>query len=561
MASYPADYNPIREYWDQIQSGEVVVSQKIYKSYQKYARDLEDTTSEWYFDPIRSNHVIEFAENFCRHSKGKMAGKPVVLELWEKAHLAVVFGFVDINGIRKYRKSVLIVGKKNGKSLLASIIALYMLVADGEGGPEVYAVATKKDQANIVWNESCRMRNKSPSLKKRVKALVSGLFSAFNDGAYKPVASDYGTLDGLNIHCVLMDEFHQWRNGRPLYNIMADGVGAREQPLIYMTSTAGTVREDIYDEEYEEAEKIINGYDDPNGYKDERVALFIYELDSRAEWIDHSCWSKANPGLGTIKNLRTLTEKVNRAKANPNMVKNLVCKEFNIRETVGESWLTFEEIDNRATFNIDELKPKYGIGGYDLSKTTDLSAAVVLFRLPNDENIYIESMFWLPSDLLEQRVREDRIPYDIWNQNGLLRLCEGNRISYRDIVAWFVEIQEKHDVYLVWHGYDGWSAAYMVEEMEQTFGKATQEKVIQGKQTLSSPMLNLGADIKAHKVIYQNNPCMKWNLTNVSIDMDINGNIQPIKGKSTKRRIDGFAALLDAYVAYERHMDEYMNMI
>ena len=552
--------NPIREYFRQIETGEVTVCQKTYRAYRKYVRDL-DTKCEWYYDPKKANHIIEFAEKYCRHSKGKMAGKPVVLELWEKAHLAVVFGFVNIEGVRKYRKSVLIVGKKNGKSLLASIVALYMQVGDGEGGPEVYAVATKKDQANIVWNESVRMVRKSPTLKKRIKTLVSGLFSTFNDGVYKPVASDYGTLDGLNIHCVLMDEFHQWKNGRPLYNIMADGVGAREQPLIYMTSTAGVVREDIYDEEYTEAERIINGYDDPDGYKDERTALFIYELDSRSEWTDPKCWVKANPGLGTIKNLRTLAEKVDRARSNSAMIKNLVCKEFNIRETVGESWLTFEEIDNRETFDIEKLKPSYGFGGYDLSSTTDLTAAVVMFKVPGDANWYVIPMFWLPAELLEQRTREDRIPYGMWRDQGFLRTCEGNRISYKDVVAWFLEIQEKYGIYLPWHGYDSWSAVYMVEEMKANFGNESQEKVIQGKYTLSSPMKSLGAEIKSHRVIYNNNPCLKWNLTNVSVDVDINGNIQPIKGTSSLRRIDGFAALLNAYIAYERHLEDYNNLI
>lgn len=330
---YPDDYNPIREYWHDIQTGKVTVGLKVYKAYKKYAADLDRVDWEWYYDPKRANHVIEFIENFCCHSKGKMAGKRVVLELWEKAMLAVVFGFVDIEGNRKHRESILIVGKKNGKSLIASTVGLYMQVGDGEGGPEVYAVATKLDQAKIIWLESKRMVGKSPALKKRIKRLVKELVSEFNDGIYKPVASDGDTLDGLNIHCVLMDEIHQWKNGRALFNIMADGVTAREQPLVFITSTAGTVREDIYDEKYDEAERVINGWDDPEGYHDERLALFIYELDNRKEWADPDCWAKANPGLGTIKNRSTLAAKVEKAKANSNLVKNLVCKEFNIRET------------------------------------------------------------------------------------------------------------------------------------------------------------------------------------------------------------------------------------
>jgi len=557
---YPEDYNPILEYWADMNSG-LVVCKKIYGTYKKIVRDLKDNKSEFYYSNKRANHIIEFAENYCRHSKGKMGGKPVILETWEKAALATIFGFIDIEGNRKYRKAKLIVGKKNGKSLIASIVALYLLVADGEPGPEVYAVAGKKDQARIIWLESKRMRNKSPSLRKRIKALINELSCELNDGSYKPVASDVDTLDGLNVHGAMMDEFHQWKNGKALYDIVADGVSAREQPLIFMTSTAGKIREDIYDDEYNDSEKTINGYEDPDGYHDERTISFIYEIDSRAEWTDESCWIKANPGLGTIKNLKTLREKVERAIHNPSMVKNLVCKEFNIRETVGESWLTFEELDNRETFDLKELKPRYGICGYDLSKTTDLSAAVVLFCVPNDERIYFLSMFWIPEDLLEKRVKADEIPYDIWRDQGLLRTCEGNRISYHDIVEWFIEVQNEHDIYLPYAGYDNWSAIYMVEEMQAKFGKSSQEPVIQGKKTLSGPMGNLGADIRSHRVVYNNNPCLKWNLTNVSVDSDVNNNIQPIKGKSTKRRIDGFAAMLNAYVVYERHKEEYHNMI
>lgn len=558
---YPDDYNPIREYWHEIQTGKAKVSQKVYKAYKKYASDLDRTDWEWYYDNNRANHVLEFSENFCCHSKGKLAGKRVVLELWEKAMLAVVFGFIDIEGNRKHRESILIVGKKNGKSLIASIVGLYMQVGDGEGGPEVYAVATKLDQAKIIWLESKRMVGKSPALKKRIKRLVKELVSEFNDGVYKPVASDGDTLDGLNIHCVLMDEIHQWKNGRPLYNIMADGVTAREQPLVFITSTAGTVREDIYDEKYEEAERVINGWDDPDGYHDERLALFIYELDKRSEWTDPGCWQKANPGLGSIKNIKTLSDKVDKAKANSNLVKNLVCKEFNIRETSTEAVLTFEEADNRETFDIKALKPRYGVGGVDLSATTDLTAACVLFKVPGDPNIYAEIMFWLPADLIEKRVKEDHIPYDMWIDRGLMRMSEGNKINYRDVVEWFCEMQEVHDIYIPWIGYDSWSASYFVNDMASSFGKESMEPVIQGKRTLSEPMQSLVADIKAKKINYNNNPILKWNMTNVSADIDRNNNWSLVKAGSAKKRIDGFAALLDAYVTLGRHKEDYESMI
>lgn len=560
MIKYPLAYNPILEYWEKIQDKEIRVSDKVFRTYKKVVKDIE-SPGEYFYSSNRANHILEFAENYCRHSKGKFGGKPVQLELWEKAHLATVFGFVDIEGNRKYRESLLIVGKKNGKSLLASVVGLYMLTADGEMGPEVYAVATKKDQSKIIWLESKRMVRKSPSLSKRVRSLVAELDTDFNDGVFKPLASDSDTLDGLNIHCVLMDEIHQWKQGKALYDIMADGTSAREQPLVYITSTAGTIREDIYDQKYEEAEMVINGYEDPDGYKDEHFIAFIYELDNRKEWTDESCWEKANPGLGTIKNRNTLKDKVEKAKKNPLLVKNLLCKEFNIRETSSEAWLTFEQANNTAVFDIRELKPRYGIGGVDLSSTTDLTAAKVLFKVPEDEHIYVMSMYWMPEDLVEKRIQEDKIPYDVWIEKGYVRTCPGNKISYRDVKSWFVEVQQEHDIYLNLIGYDSWSAVYFVEDMQDHFGKASMVPVIQGKKTLSQPMKALGADLENNLIVYNNNPVDKWCLCNTAVDVDKNDNIQPIKTSKPRRRIDGTAALLDAYVVLQNNMNDYMSLI
>lgn len=560
MIKYPLAYNPILEYWEEIEKGNINVGDKIRRTYKKVVKDIK-YPGEYFYSPKRGNHILEFAENFCRHSKGKCGGKRVKLELWEKAHLATVFGFIDIEGNRKYRESILIVGKKNGKSLLASIVGLYMLTADGEMGPEVYAVATKKDQSKIIWLESKRMVRKSPALSKRVRSLVAELDTDFNDGVFKPLASDSDTLDGLNIHCVLMDEIHQWKQGKALYDIMTDGVSAREQPLVYITSTAGTIREDIYDQKYDEAEMVINGYDDPEGYKDEHLIAFIYEINNRKEWTDESCWEKANPGLGTIKNKQTLKDKVEKAKKNPLLVKNLLCKEFNIRETSSEAWLTFEQANNTETFSVEDLKPRYGVGGVDLSSTTDLTAAKVLFKIPESEKIYTLSMYWIPEDLVEKRITEDKIPYDIWIEKGYVRTCKGNKISYKDVKAWFVEIQEKYDIYINMIGYDSWSAAYFVEDMQEYFGKTAMIPIIQGKKTLSQPMKNLGADLENNLIVYNNNPVDKWCLCNTAVDIDRNDNIQPIKTSKPRRRIDGTAALLDAYVVLQNNYNEYMSLI
>lgn len=560
MIKYPLDHNPIIEYWNKIDSGEEVVSEKVRRVYKKLVSDIHNTESEWEYNPKRANHAIEFIENFCKHSKGKLGGKPFFLELWQKALIAAVFGFVHkIDQTRKYREVILMVARKNGKSALGSAISLYMLVADGEPGPEVVSAATKKDQAKIIWAEAKRMVKKSPSLRRRIRTLVAELISDFNDGSFKPLSSDSNTLDGLNVHCALIDELHAIQD-KNLYDVIVDGMSAREQPLTVITTTAGTVREGIFDIKYDEAERIINGYDDPEGYRDERVLPIIYELDKRDEWIDESCWKKANPGLGTIKNADELKRKVNKAKENPLLVKNLLTKDFNIRDTSTEAWLTFEQIDNKETFDITELKPRYGIGGVDLSSTTDLTAACVLFMLPGDDKIYFEHMYWLPEDLLEQRAKEDRIPYDIWHDLGLLRTTPGNSVHPKYVTEWFLEIQNEKDLYISWVGYDAWSAKYWVEEMENNFGKQAMIPVIQGKKTLSGPMKKLGADLSSKKIIYNNNPITKWCLTNTSVDIDKNNNIQPIKSNQ-KRRIDGLAAMLDAYVVLQEKYNDYLNMI
>lgn len=561
MKKYPENYNPILEYWSKIQTGEEEVGDKIRRTYKKVVYDIEHP-NEYFYSPKRANHIIEFFENYCHHSKGKYGNQRVVLELWEKALLATTFGFIDINGIRKYREAVLIVGKKNGKSLLASGIGNYMLIGDGEPGPEVYAVATKRDQAKIIWLEAKRMVNKSSALRRRIKPLVSELSSEdFNAGTFKPLSSDTDTLDGLNVHCALMDEIHQWKNGKPLYDIIADGVTAREQPLVFITSTAGTVREDIYDQKYEEGERVINGYFDENGYHDEHFIAFIYELDSRKEWMEERCWKKANPGLGTIKNYETLKAKVEKAMQNPALVKNLVCKEFNIRETSSEAWLTFEQLNNTELFEISKLNPRYGIGGCDLSSNVDLTNATVIFMVPGDEHIYVLQMYFLPEDLLEKKVKEDKIPYDLWYEQGLLRLTPGNKVHYKYVKEWYLEVQNELDIYLFKCGYDSWSATYFVEDMCDTFGRTVMEPIIQGKKTLSGPMKSLGADLEKKRIVYNNNPILKWCLANTSIDVDKNDNIQPSKGNQGTRRIDGMAGLLDAYVCLENNLEEYMSLI
>lgn len=558
---YELDYNPIIEYYEFIKANPKKVSKKVARVYKELARIISDANSEYEYNPKKANHALEFIENYCRHSKGRFGGKRFRLELWQKALVAATFGIVHkITGLRKYRQVMIVIGRKNGKSTLAAAIGLYLQIADGELGAEIYACATKKDQAKIIWLEAKKMVKKSPVLLRRIKPKVAELESEYNDSYFRPLGSDSDTLDGLNVHGGLLDEIHAWKT-KDLYDVIVDGTSAREQPLIFITTTAGTIRESIYDILYDEAVLLINGFDSDNGYKDETFLPIIYELDDRLEWTDEECWMKANPGLGTIKNIANLKGKVNKAKENALLVKNLLCKDFCIRETSTEAWLSFEDLNNEAVFDVLELKPEYGIGGVDLSATTDLTAAKMIFKVPDNDTIYVLQKYWLPEDILQQRVEEDKIPYDIWADMGYLDIVPGNKVHPKFVTQWFQKIYADYDLYPLFIGYDAWAAEYWVEEMQSTFGEKNMIDIRQGKKTLSLPMKSLGADLTAKIINYNNNPIDKWCLANTSVDIDRNGNIQPHKGKNQRRRIDGTAALLNAYTVLYNHETEYLSMI
>lgn len=551
--------NYIEQYYDEITSGKVTVSNKVRRTY-KHLADNIHYPGAYFFDESKANRAIEFIQTFCHLSKGKTGGKLIELELWQKALISAIFGFVDKNGLRQYREVLLLVGRKNGKSALESAIALYCLIADNESAPEIYSVATKREQARVVWDETVRMIKKSPEIHKYCKTRVGDIYCNINDGIYKPLASDSNTLDGLNVSCALIDELHAWKDSN-LYDVVVDGMTARQQPLTIIASTAGFVRENIYDLKYKQAEDTINGYDGIGDYKDERFLPVIYELDDKNEWRDSLCWQKANPGLGTIKDYGQLAEKVQRAKAGHKDIKDLLTKDFNLPETSSQSYLDWQDIKNEETFDISELKPRYGIGGFDLSRTTDLTSACVIFRVPDSEKIYVLTKSWMTSESLEKREQEDKVPYRKWIEKDYLRICDGHLIDYHMVADWFDEVQKNYDVYLYKIGYDPYGAGYLTQEMEDTYGTDTLEIVRQGARTLSIPLQNLKAELHAKMIVYDNNPILAWCLANLRVKQDVNANLQPTKDRSDKTRDDAAMALLDAYTVYLNNMEDYLNII
>ena len=546
--------NFIVQYNDLLKRGEIPASRRIKAVYARLAAESLQPGGKYTFDEEKANRPIEFIERFCRHSKGEWAGQPVRLELFQKAFIQALFGFVDREtGLRRYREAFFLVGRKNGKSTLLAGLALYMLIADGEGGAEVYSTATKYAQARLLFDECHNMVKQSPDLSRHMKKRKSDLYYVPGMAKLQPLSRNSDSLDGLNASFVIMDELHGVKD-RNLYEVMRQSQSARRQPLLVMITTAGTVRECIFDDMYNHACAVADG-----AITDDTFLPILYELDRRDEWMEPDAWMKANPSLGAIKKTDDLTIKVQRAKQNPVELSGVLCKEFNIRETVQSARLSFDAINCTDRFDMEEFRGAYCIGGVDLSITTDLTCASLLMMKRGSGRKYVAQMYWLPADSLQERVKRDKIPYDKWFERGLLRLCVGNSISYSDVTQWFVDMVKQYELFPAWVYYDSYSARYFVEEMQmQGFNMV---RCIQGAKTLSLPMQMLGTDLQAHRVNYNNNPILKWCLSNTGIQTDRNGNIVPVKNQSPKQRIDGTAALLDCYVGLYEHYNEFTGAI
>lgn len=543
--------NWIEEYTKKIESGEIGVSRRLQRVYQKLLIDCREPKNGYHFDEGRANRPIEFIERFCKQSKGEWAGKPVKLELFQKAFISALFGFIDERGNRKYKEAFFYVARKNGKSTLLAGLALYCLVADGEAGAECYSLATKLDQAKLIFNEAVNMVKQSPDLSALIKKRQTDLYFAQTFSKFQPLSKNSNTLDGLNCHFCAIDELHSIKD-RNQYEVLKQSQSARRQPLLVMITTAGTLRESIFDDMYAYAVGVADGT-----IEDEGFLPILYELDNRAEWQEPANWIKANPALGTIKKIEDLRAKVKRAAQSPKDLTGLLTKDFNVICNTGAAWLTFEEIENKAKFDLAQFKGKYAIGGVDLSMARDLTCAT-LVMIDSQEKKYVTQMYWLPEDGFYKKVEEEKIPYDQWQEQGYLRLCKGNVINYSDVTDWFIEMVEKYEITPFCICYDPYSAAYWKQEMEQRGFRML--KVYQQPKYLSLPMQMLGADLQAHKVIYNNNPILKWCLSNTGVEEDKEGNIKPAKANRQKDRIDGAASLVDAYYGLFRHYQEFLDL-
>lgn len=549
--------NYVREYWQRIQSGEIVTSRRVKEVYGRLVREMDTPAAgfPYYFDEDAGERPTIFIERFAKQSQGTL-GAPLRLELFQKAFLQALFGWLDkSSGFRRFRETLFLVGRKNGKSTLLAALALYLLVADYEGAAEIYSVATKKDQARKTLTEAVNMIKQSPELRAVIKKRRNDVYFPATASKFEALASDSNTLDGLNSHAVIIDELHAIRD-RNLYEVMKQSTSSRRQPLVIMITTSGTVRESVFDNLYGLACDIADGR-----IEDDSFLPVLYELDARAEWTDPRAWPKANPGLGTIKQYATLAAFVDRAKKNPEDLPGVLCKDFNVPETSAAAWLSFETIRNDATFDMKDVYNTYAIGGCDLSATTDLTCATLLIRRSREEDtVYVLQQYFLPERRIEQldEHNSNEAPYKAWAARGLLTICPGNRVDYSAVTAWYCQMRDEFKIDCFAVGYDRALAGYWVDEMKAN--GFDMHAVAQGPFTWSQPMREMGAAFADKKVNYNRNPMLTWCLTNTGVKKSGVNNIQPVK-ISERRRIDGAVSLLNAWVIYVRDFDDYMYLV
>ena len=543
------------DYFGKILDGKIAACEKM-KRVSERLIERYLAPDEYHFDHSIAKRHTDFIETFCKLPSGDV-GQPLKLELFQKARLQALFGFVDDNDLRQYNECLIIEGRKNGKTTETAAVEIDMLVDDKEGSPQIYNIATMLDQAKLGFNAAVKMVRQSPMLSANIRKRTADLYFDKNFGFIKALASNSNSLDGLDVHCAVIDELAAIKN-RDIYDLIKQAMGARRQPLLFCITTNGFVRDGIFDAQYAYASAVLDGT-----IKDDRFLPFVYELDSVEEWDNPKMWIKANPGLGTIKSKDYLEQMVSKAKSDPSFKPTVMVKDFNMKQNPVTAWLRFEEIVNEETFDMQKISNSYAIGGCDLSATTDLTCASLLIRKPNDENIYVLQHYFLPQskiDFLEQ-TKSKEAPYKLWASQGWLTINEGAAVDYSNVTKWFVEMVEKYDIRPLWICYDRALSGYWVPEMEE-YG-FDMEKTAQGPFTWSQPMKEMGAAFHEHKVVYNNNPILRWCLANTAskaLNKDGIETIQPVKIQQN-RRIDGMVSLLNAWVGYVKHYDEYMPYV
>ena len=539
--------NYILEYYQAIKDGSIVVGEHIRLWYEYIIKGLKNKS--FYYNQKKANKSIKFIETFCHHHEGELAPNLIKLELWQKAFLSVIFGIVDKDDLRQFREVVLVVGRKNGKTLLASAIAEYMAYLDGEYGAKVYFVAPKLDQAKLCYDAFYQMLLQEEELDSLAKKRRSDIYISSSNTSIQPLAFNSKKSDGLNPHLVVCDEFSAWQGdaGLKQYEVLKSSLGARQQPIILSISTANYI-EGLYDELMTRCTSVLKG-----NSKETRLAPFIYQIDDIKKWNDINELQKSMPNLSVSVSVDYMLEEIAIAEQSLSKQAEFKTKYCNIKQNSSIAWLSAEVIENTTSehLNLEDFKNCYAVMGIDLSRTTDLSCATLVIE--KGGTLYTFARFYLPANKIEEATARDQLPYNIYVKRGLLYPSGENIIDYNDIFMWCKELIEKYKIYVLQVGYDRYSSQYLVNDMKQ-YG-FHMDDVFQG-ENLTPVIQETEGLVKDKKVKIGDNDLLKIHFLNSALKINTETERCKLIKISKNSHIDGMASFLCAMTVRQKWWNE-----
>jgi phage terminase large subunit-like protein len=533
----------------------ILANRLIRLACQRHFEDLDTGASRGLrFDVQAAQHAIDFF-GFLRHSKGEWAGQTFALAPWQAFVVGSLFGWRRADGLRRFRTAYCAVPRKNGKSTLSAGIGLYLLVADGEQGAEVYSAATTRDQARIVFDEAKRMVRSSPALRRRVAVLINNLNVEASASRFMPLSSDASSMDGLNVHGAIIDELHAHKT-RHVVDVLDTATGARRQPLLFEITTAGYDRHSICFEHHDYAIKLLEGT-----LQDDSWFAFIAAADEGDDWTDPEVWRKANPSFGLSVKEDDLARKAEKAIALPGAQNAFRRMHLNEWTEQAERWIDLAAWDAcAAPVDLEQLRGRVCFGGLDLSTTTDVTALAWVFPPEEDDLWRVLSRYFVPEENLRKRAERDRVPYDLWTRQGFIEATPGNVVDYSAIEQRILADSALFQVKEI--AYDPWNATHIALRLQDE--GATMVEFRQGFRSMAAPTRELEKLIVSRKLAHGGNTVTRWMAANVAVAQDPAGNLKPAKDKSTER-IDGIVALImaigRAMVVQEEPQPEYQMFI
>lgn len=547
-------YSYLLEYYQKTKSGEIIIGHELKKCLSNLIRDLE--SDKWFYQTFDAELRMTFIENFCRHTKSPFHGMKFELMLWEKAVIEAFYSFKWIEtGLRRFKKLILLIARKNGKSTLCAAICLAEFMV-GNPGSDIICSSNDDAQADIIFGEIANMREQFDPNGKRTHKNLKGIFNLKTKSTIKKLSDRTRNKEGRNIDVGILDESHEMKD-----NVIAKSIeqsqSTKDEPLFINVTTEGFTDDGYLDNELKYAREVLNGE-----RIDYTLLPWLYTQDNEVEiFQDEESWNKSNPSLGVIKKRDYIRDQLNKAQANKAERIFTMAKDFNFKQNNAQAWLMEKEIVNNLTFNIEDLRGSIGIGGTDLSETTDLTAAKVLIMRPGDKTKYILQHYFIPESKVEIGTEQDKKDYLEWARQGLITICSGNEVDYSDVVSWYLMLYKKYNIRIFRCGYDRWNAKSFVKEMED-YGFEL-EKIGQDYNNMSNPMKMVEADLKSGCIVnYNQNPIDIWCLKNTACTVNTYGQIKPIHVQGQENmRIDGAVALIIAYATYDRYRKEYMELI